>query len=299
MFGKSKPPVEEMAKYLAENNYEDAVSLAQAYMKKTNKAIKKYELEFLFQTITALSGVHRYDEALAIIDEVPNKNYGEYYLFLYTKGRIFFNMEEYDKAEEVFGEVVKYSVMSLMALQKSKQQEELTAQWKEVMLFTQTFQGLITLNRDSNPEGALKKINFVLEKNPEFKMALDAKNQIIESGLSDEEYLKKKGIANKKTREKLIHFAKENDYTSVKALFSRMRSSLQEAIPKIEKLEGKDLDISLNDMLFDEEALKMEKGLGLLGKKSIKKFKRELTERKPREPTEKQPTYTGKVIDLD
>ena len=66
------------------------------------------------------------------------------------------------------------------------------------------------------------------EKNPEFKMALDAKNQIIEYGLSD------------------------------------------------------------------EGALKMEKGHGLLGKKSIKKIKR-----KPREPTEKQPTYTGKVIDLD
>ena len=81
-----------------------------------------------------------------------------------------------------------------------------------------------------------------------------------------------------------------------------MCSSLQEAIPKIEKLEGKDLDVFFNDYVLD--SFSIGDGKRSNSKKKVKKetmtYEQEVrTEIKPREPTEKQPTYTGKVIDLD
>ena len=134
MFGRSKPPTEEMIALQEEKDYAGALQLALRYMGETNKPLKKYDPNFLFQTASVyynlddilsvekpsvkLEGVDRIEEIFRITDEIPN-DWIAYHEVLFLRGRCFLEINRFDEAEEIFNALYSNSIQISLKIIKA------------------------------------------------------------------------------------------------------------------------------------------------------------------------------------
>jgi tetratricopeptide (TPR) repeat protein len=194
MFGKPKPPTEEMIALQEEKDYAGALQLALRYMGETNKPLKKYDPNFLFQTALVyynlddilsvekpsvkLEGVDRIEEIFRITDEIPN-DWILYHDVLFLRGRCFLEINRFDEAEEIFSALYSNSIQISLKIIKAFGEDRMKEAMVKMVHGSLTFKGIIAFARDQDPEQAMRYFDTVLEKNPTFELALLCKNDII------------------------------------------------------------------------------------------------------------------------
>jgi len=213
MFGKQKPPTEEMIALRAAEDNAGALKLALRYMGKTNKPLIKYDNDFLLQTASLYFEID--ENELKVIDSNENQTAniieGEVQTLppnWRTQGdkelkrtslqleactlianRVFANVKRRGSNGQTallligsccletnnFDKAEKYFDDTISTTMEGE--DKTSAGW--LIATSLTSKGLIAYARDYDPEGAIRFFDMVLEKKPKFEPTLLFKNDII------------------------------------------------------------------------------------------------------------------------